>query len=121
GGEGQHGPHVFAGKGPRRREVNLGRVNGYNGVALDGAGGQARVDQRQLEGKRAAQYEGHEVVGPIGADVGRLGDELAIFEQAITRHIRADVDVAEVGEARIAWRAHADEGAWLGVPLAEGG
>jgi hypothetical protein len=79
------------------------------------------LQQRPLEGERAAENEGDEVLGPVFADVGRLLDKLAVLEHAIARHIRADVDVAEVGQRGVARRAHADQGAGLGVLLAEGG
>jgi hypothetical protein len=81
----------------------------------------AGLQDRQLERERAAQHEGDEIVGPVFADVGGLIDELAVLEHAITRHVGADVDVAQIRQRGIARRAHADQRTRLGVALAECG
>ena len=66
-------------------------------------------------------HEGDEIVRPVLANVGGLVDELAVLEHAVARHVGADVDVAEIGQRRVARRAHADHRAGLGVALAERG
>ena len=62
----------------RRRGRDRGAVHRHGGVAGDVAQLDAVLDQRLLERERAAQHEGDEIVAPMGADVGRLVDQLAV-------------------------------------------
>src|SRR5205085_5951185 len=109
-GERAHRHYHLALEAPRRHAVDAAAVHGHDGVILDVPQTDAGLQDRQLEGERAAQHEGDEIVGPVFADVGGLIDELAVLENAIARHVGADVDVAQIGEGGIAWRAHADTG-----------
>ena len=47
--------------------------------------------QRALEGEAAADEERDEVVAPDVADVGRLGDQLAVHPDAVAREVGAEV------------------------------
>jgi hypothetical protein len=115
-----HRHHHLALEAPGRHAVDAGAVHGHGGVVLDVAQAQARLQQRELEGERAAQHERHEIVRPVLADVGQLLDQLAVPEDAVARHVGADVDVAEARQRGVARGAHADDRAGLGVALAEG-
>ena len=104
----------------RRRGRDRGAIHRHGGVAGHVAQLDAALDQRLLEGERAAQHEGDEIVAPMGAHVGRLVDQLAAPEHAVARQIGADVEI--VGERRqpeIAGRRGRQQRAGLGVELAE--
>ncbi len=79
-----------------RMDTTMGPWNGPAGVVAievryigtvrpqaDVAQLDAVLDQRLLEGERAAQHEGDEIVAPMGADVGRLVDDLAAAEYPV--------------------------------------
>ena len=74
------------------------------------------VDQRFLEGVRAAQHEGDEVVAPYAPDVGGLVHHLAAAEDAVARQIGADVEVlAERRQLDIAGAEDASNGQGFGL------
>ena len=80
----------------------------------------AVLDQRLLEGERAAQHEGDQIVAPVAADIGRLVDQLAAAKHAVARHVGADVEVlAERGKPEVAGRGGRQQRARLGIELAE--
>ena len=80
----------------------------------------ARLDQRLLEGERAAQYEGDEIVAPMRADISRLVDDLATAEHAVTRQVGADIEIlGQRGQARIAGCGGGQQRTGLRVELAE--
>src|SRR4029077_8443889 len=51
----------------------------------------ARVEQRPLEGERAAEQEGHQVVAPEGAHVGHLVGHHPVLVDAVARQVGAEV------------------------------
>ncbi len=116
-----HRHHHLALEAAGGNAIDVGAVHGNRGVALDVLQGDALLQYRQLEGERAAEHEGDEIVRPVFADVGGLVDQFAVLEHAIARHVGSNVDVAEIRKRRVPRRAHADHRAWLGIALAERG
>ena len=79
----------------------LVRYIGTLRAAGDVADRDAVLDQRLLEGERAADGEAHEVVAPEIADVGGFVDQFAVAPDAVAGQVGADVEVgAEGREAR---------------------
>jgi hypothetical protein len=87
---------------------------------LDVADRQPLGLERALEGERAADQEGDEVVAPVLARVGRLVGDLAVAEDPVARDVGAEVgagrDPRRFGRARIGDVEHR---ARLGVGDAE--
>src|SRR5207237_3087616 len=82
----------------------------------------ATLDERLLEGERAAQHESDEIAAPMVADIGRLVDEFAVAEDAVARQISADVEVVgERRQAKIARRRSCEQRARLGIEVGEAG
>ena len=101
-----------------RRDV--GAVHGHIAALFDVAHGQAVVQHRLLERKRAADEKRHEIVAPQVAHVRRLGHQLAVFPDPVSRNVGADVDVrAQLRQRRVAGLGHGQQGARLGVALAK--
>lgn len=114
-----HRYHHRAVEGAGRRRRDRCPVHRHLAVELDMAQAQACTLQRLVERERAAQHECHQVRAPAVEQIGWLGDQLAMLEHAVCRHIGADVDVAEFRQVRIAGLGHADQRAGLGVAQAE--
>src|SRR5256885_15931445 len=80
----------------------------------------ARLEQGLLEGKRAAEDEGDQVLAQERADVADVRHRLAVAEDAVARHVGADVEVfAERGKLRLPRLRSGEERAGLGIALAE--
>ena len=82
----------------RGRRRDRGAVHRHGGIAGDVAQLDSVLEQRLLERERASQHERDQIVAPMPANIGRLVDQLALPEHAVTRQVGADVEV--VGEAR---------------------
>jgi hypothetical protein len=99
---------------------HVGLVHGHGGAAFDVLQAQAGLEQRLLEGERAAEYEGHEVFAPPAHHILRLVHAAAVLEHAVARHIGAYVEA--LGEHRqrgVARLRDAEQRAGLGIELAE--
>src|SRR5262249_2885916 len=108
--------------GPWNRPAGPGRNHGAKTTTAPSPeqSASAAADARLLEGGRAAQHEGDVIAAPMGADIGRLVDELAVPERPVARQVGADVEV--VGERRqpkVAGRRGRQQRAGFGVELAE--
>ena len=78
------------------------------------------LQQGVLERERAAEQEGDEVVPPVAGDVGRLVDQFAVAEDAVGRHVGAEVGVrGDDAGHRVAGFGHVEQRARLRVALAE--
>ena len=80
-------------KAPAAWVGDRGAVHRHVAALLDVADADALGLHRPLEGERAADGEGHEVVAPQRPDVGRLVDQLAFAPDAVARQVGAQVEV----------------------------
>jgi len=115
-----HGDHQLAAEAAGGRGVEARAVHRHVLALLHVAQAQARLEQRLLEGKRAAEDEGDQVLAPERADVADVLHRLAVAEYAVARHVGADVEVfAERGQLRLPGLRSGEEGAGLGIALAK--
>jgi hypothetical protein len=80
----------------------------------------AALDERLLEGKRAAEHEADEIVAPEGRDVVHFFLNHTVAPDAVPGQIGPEVDVGtERRQQRTAARRHPDQWTRLGIALAE--
>jgi hypothetical protein len=80
----------------------------------------AGIQQRPLEGERAAEQERHEIVPPVRRHVGDLVREHAVLVDPVARNVRAEIRARR--DADGLWRADVgdfDQRARSRIALAE--
>lgn len=119
-GDGAHRRDHFAAHGTGRHAVDVGEV--HRDVAAHGvvAHFDARLHQFRLEGKRAADHEGDEIVTPVGGDIGGFFDKLSVAVNAVLRKVGCDIAVGRADRCLASSHlGHLEQGAGLGVSLCE--
>jgi len=56
-----------------------------------------RAFQSRLEGERATDHEGDEIVSPLACQITGRTDQLAVAKNSVAWHVRADIDVRTEG------------------------
>ena len=80
----------------------------------------AILDQCLLEGERAADHEGHEIIAPPPGHVRRFVHQVSVLPDAVARHVGADIEIVSEGfDARFAGLRNTDDRARLRIELTE--
>ena len=114
-----HRHHQRAVHPPGWAALPLRHVHGHVAALLDVPQRDAVLGQRRLEGERAADVEGHQVVAPVREQVGRLVDEPAVAPHAVAGQVGADVRAGREGGGGLADVADVEHRAGLRVALGE--
>ena len=78
----------------------------------------AVFDQRLLEGERTTNRKAHKVVAPDVANIGGFRHQLAIAPYAVSRQIRAYIQIgSQCGKAWVARFRYSQHRAWLRIGL----